>query len=140
MVASGRKAQLHGHVDRHPGGPCLLPDGVRADVLAHHQQPLAPGRRLLGAGQADLGLDNRIASFRVIAGAPKSTRLETRCPGADVDPYVAMAAVIAAGMHGVDKGLELIAPPAAGTCQGARPIPRAGGSIASGRTPRPTGR
>ncbi|MEY3117864.1 MAG: Glutamine synthetase, partial [Pseudomonadota bacterium] len=30
------------------------------------------------------GVDNRTASFRVIAGSPKSTRLETRCPGADV--------------------------------------------------------
>ncbi|MEP6772508.1 MAG: glutamine synthetase family protein, partial [Polaromonas sp.] len=30
------------------------------------------------------GMDNRTASFRVIAGSPKATRLETRCPGADV--------------------------------------------------------
>ena len=37
---------------RRPGG---LPDGVRADVLAHDQQLQAAGRRLLGAGQADLG-------------------------------------------------------------------------------------
>ena len=53
------------------------------------------------------GLDNRTASFRVIAGSPKATRLETRCPGADVNPYLAMAAVIAAGLHGVEKGLKL---------------------------------
>ena len=32
------------------------------------------------------GMDNRTASFRVIAGSPKATRLETRCPGADVNP------------------------------------------------------
>lgn len=44
------------------------------------------------------GMDNRTASFRVIAGSPKATRLETRCPGADVNPYLAMAAVIAAGL------------------------------------------
>ena len=50
------------------------------------------------------GLDNRTASFRVIAGSPKATRLETRCPGADVNPYLAMAAVIAAGLHGVEQG------------------------------------
>ena len=50
------------------------------------------------------GMDNRTASFRVIAGSPKATRLETRCPGADVNPYLAMAAVIAAGLHGVEKG------------------------------------
>ena len=35
------------------------------------------------------GVDNRTASFRVIAGSPKSTRLETRCPGADINPYLA---------------------------------------------------
>jgi glutamine synthetase len=71
------------------------------------------------------GLDNRTASFRVIAGSPKSTRLETRCPGADVNPYLAMAAVIAAGLHGVEKGLKLNAPPITGTNQGAENIARA---------------
>ena len=71
------------------------------------------------------GLDNRTASFRVIAGSPKATRLETRCPGADVNPYLAMAAVIAAGLHGVEKGLKLTAPPITGTNQGADHIPRA---------------
>jgi glutamine synthetase len=75
------------------------------------------------------GLDNRTASFRVIAGSPKSTRLETRCPGADVNPYLAMAAVIAAGMHGVEKGLKLTAPPITGTNQGADDIPRAPRSL-----------
>lgn len=71
------------------------------------------------------GMDNRTASFRVISGSPKSTRLETRCPGADVNPYLAMAAVIAAGMYGVEKGLKLEAPPITGTNQGADHIPRA---------------
>jgi len=71
------------------------------------------------------GVDNRTASFRVIASSAKSTRLETRCPGADVNPYLAMAAVIAAGLHGVEKGLKLSAPPITGTNQGAENIPRA---------------
>jgi glutamine synthetase len=75
------------------------------------------------------GIDNRTASFRVIAGAPKSTRLETRCPGADVNPYLAMAAVIAAGLHGVEQGLKLTAPPITGTNQGAEHIPRAPRSL-----------
>ncbi len=34
------------------------------------------------------GIDNRTASFRVIAGSPKATRLETRCPEADLNPYL----------------------------------------------------
>ena len=71
------------------------------------------------------GLDNRTASFRVIAGSPKATRLETRCPGADVNPYLAMAAVIAAGLDGVEKGLKLSTPPITGTNLGAENIPRA---------------
>ncbi|WP_395701136.1 glutamine synthetase family protein [Aquabacterium sp.] len=75
------------------------------------------------------GLDNRTASFRVIAGSPKATRLETRCPGADVNPYLAMAAVIAAGLHGVEKGLKLTTPPITGTNQGAEDVPRAPRSL-----------
>jgi glutamine synthetase len=71
------------------------------------------------------GMDNRTASFRVIAGSAKSTRLETRCPGADVNPYLAMAAVIAAGLYGVEKGLKLTMPPITGTNQGAENIPAA---------------
>ncbi|MDQ6916785.1 MAG: glutamine synthetase family protein [Pseudomonadota bacterium] len=71
------------------------------------------------------GIDNRTASFRVIAGSPKSTRLETRCPGADMNPYIATAAVIAAGLSGVEKGLKLTAKPIHGTNQGAENVPRA---------------
>lgn len=71
------------------------------------------------------GVDNRTASFRVIPGSPKSTRLETRCPGADVNPYLAMAAVIAAGLHGVEKNLKLTARPVTGTNQGAENVARA---------------
>ncbi|HTH81006.1 MAG TPA: glutamine synthetase [Ramlibacter sp.] len=71
------------------------------------------------------GIDNRTASFRVIAGSPKSTRLETRCPGADINPYLAMAACVAAGLYGVEKGLKLTAPPITGTNEGADNIPRA---------------
>jgi glutamine synthetase len=71
------------------------------------------------------GIDNRTASFRVLAGSPKATRLETRCPGADVNPYLAMAAVIAAGLYGVEQNLKLTAPPVTGTNEGAENVPRA---------------
>jgi len=75
------------------------------------------------------GMDNRTASFRVLAGSPKSTRLETRCPGADVNPYLAMAAVVAAGLHGVEQGLKLRTPPITGTNQGGEQIARAPRSL-----------
>jgi glutamine synthetase len=71
------------------------------------------------------GLDNRTASFRVIAASPKSTRLETRCPGADMNAYLAAAAVIAAGLDGVERKLKLTAKPIHGTNLGAENIPRA---------------
>jgi glutamine synthetase len=71
------------------------------------------------------GIDNRTASFRVIPGSAKSHRLETRCPGADCNPYLALAACIAAGLHGIERNLKLDAPPIHGTNQGADDIPRA---------------
>jgi glutamine synthetase len=71
------------------------------------------------------GLDNRTASFRVIAASPKSCRLETRCPGADMNPYLAVAACIAAGLHGVEKNLKLTTKPIQGTNVGAENVPRA---------------
>ena len=75
------------------------------------------------------GVDNRTASFRVIPGSPKSTRLETRCPGSDVNPYLAVAACIAAGLHGVERNLALSAPPITGTNVGAENIARAPRSL-----------
>jgi glutamine synthetase len=71
------------------------------------------------------GVDNRTAAFRVIPGSPKSTRLETRCPGSDVNPYLAMAAVLAAGLHGVEKKLRLTRAPIEGTNRGAEDVARA---------------
>ena len=52
------------------------------------------------------GHDNRTCSLRVV-GHGQSLRLENRVPGGDVNPYLALAAIIAAGLHGVDKSLEL---------------------------------
>src|SRR5690606_14486181 len=71
----------------------------------------------------------RTASFRAIPGNAKSARLETRSPGSDVNPYLAMAAVIAAGLQGVETQLELAAPPIRGTNEGAENVPRAPRSL-----------
>jgi len=75
------------------------------------------------------GIDNRTASFRVISAGLKGTRLETRCPGADVNPYLAMAAVLAAGLHGVEKDLKLSVAPITGTNRGGEQVPRAPRSL-----------
>ena len=52
------------------------------------------------------GNDNRTCGFRVV-GHGASKRPETRIPGADVNPYLAFAALLAAGLHGIEQGLEL---------------------------------
>ena len=52
------------------------------------------------------GRDNRTCSLRVVGHGP-ATRMELRCPGADVNPYLSLAALIAAGLHGVENELEL---------------------------------
>jgi len=75
------------------------------------------------------GVDNRTATFRVLPGSPKATRLETRAPGADMNPYLATAAVLAAGLEGVEKGKKLTTKPITGTNVGAENIPRAPRSL-----------
>jgi glutamine synthetase len=50
-------------------------------------------------------LDNRTCGFRIV-GHGSSFRLESRIPGADVNPYLAYAATIAAGLHGIEHGLD----------------------------------
>jgi glutamine synthetase len=52
------------------------------------------------------GYDNRTCGFRVV-GHGSSVRPETRIPGADANPYLAFAALLAAGLHGIEQKLEL---------------------------------
>jgi len=52
------------------------------------------------------GRDNRTCAFRLV-GHGSSLRLENRIPGGDVNPYLATAAVVAAGLAGVEEQLEL---------------------------------
>ncbi len=52
------------------------------------------------------GRDNRTCSLRVVGHGP-SLRVENRIPGGDVNPYLAVSAMIAAGLHGLDNELSL---------------------------------
>ncbi|MGH3469896.1 MAG: glutamine synthetase family protein, partial [Thermocrispum sp.] len=52
------------------------------------------------------GTDNRTCALRVV-GHGESLRLENRVPGGDVNPYLAVAGMIAAGLHGVERELPL---------------------------------
>ena len=58
-------------------------------------------------------VDNRTAGFRLCGEGSKAVRMECRIPGSDVNPYLAMAVQLAAGIKGIEEGLEL-APPATG--------------------------
>ena len=52
------------------------------------------------------GRDNRTCALRVVGHGP-ALRVENRMAGADVNPYLALAAMVAAGLHGIDEQLEL---------------------------------
>lgn len=52
------------------------------------------------------GIDNRTTSMRAITGTAKSQRVENRVPGADVNPYLAIAALFAAGLWGIENEVE----------------------------------
>jgi len=53
------------------------------------------------------GVDNRTCSMRLVGHSPPSLRVENRVPGGDVNPYLAVAAMIAAGLEGIEKELPL---------------------------------
>ncbi|MBM3464361.1 MAG: glutamine synthetase [Armatimonadetes bacterium] len=53
------------------------------------------------------GVENRTTALRVIPGSAKSTRVEYRLAGADANPYLAMAAALASGLHGIENNLTL---------------------------------
>jgi len=60
------------------------------------------------------GLEHRAASIRLIApptASPKATRFEVRVPGADANPYLVLATILALGWRGVEKKLEIKLPP-----------------------------
>lgn len=60
------------------------------------------------------GLEHREASIRLIApptASPKATRFEVRVPGADANPFLVLATILALGWRGVEKKLEIKVPP-----------------------------
>ncbi len=60
------------------------------------------------------GIDNRTTALRVLHSSEKLTRLETRIPGADSNPYLAMAAALASGLYGIKHKLPLNITPTVG--------------------------
>jgi glutamine synthetase len=66
--------------------------------------------------------DNRTAGFRVV-GSGRSLRVECRIPGADANPYLAYAGLIAAGLDGIERRIEP-GPPFQGDVYRAAELPR----------------
>jgi glutamine synthetase len=76
------------------------------------------------------GRDNRTCAMRVVGHGP-ALRVENRMPGADVNPYLALAAMIAAGLDGIDSELEL-GPPCEGNAYSAD-LPHVPGNLRDAR-------
>jgi len=53
------------------------------------------------------GRDNRTCSLRLVGHSPDSLRVENRTPGGDVNPYLAVSAMVAAALHGIENELTL---------------------------------
>lgn len=75
--------------------------------------------------------DNRSVGFRVL-GDGNSLRVECRIPGADANPYLALSAILAAGLDGIKNKIEP-PPPVSGNAYSASQIPHLAGNIAQAR-------
>ena len=74
---------------------------------------------------ATWGTDTRTTAVRAIPGSEKSTRIELRLSAADMNPYLAMSASLAAGLEGIERKLEPPEPVANGySAHGSVQLPR----------------
>jgi glutamine synthetase len=118
----GNSCHIHGSLWR-GGEPALVDEAVfggwlagwiaHAAELAIFLAPTINSYKRYAAGSwapttLAWGEDNRTCGFRVV-GHGRSRRVETRIPGGDVNPYLAFAALVAAGLDGTERELE---PPA----------------------------
>ena len=70
------------------------------------------------------GIENRTTAIRVINHGESSLRIENRVPGADMNPYLAMAASLAAGLYGIRNNLKLEVAPTKGNQYEQKSAPR----------------
>jgi glutamine synthetase len=143
-LAPGSGCHLHISLRDLNGAPCTAADGQTAlseqagrflsGLLAFAPEltllhaPLPNSYRRLQPGgwapsAASWGYDHRAAMVRVVGRGP-SLRMEFRLPGADANPYLSIAAVLAAGIAGLEDDIAL--PPALGAAAdrpAARPVP-----------------
>ena len=73
------------------------------------------------------GLEDRMSSIRLIAppvSSAQATRFEVRIPGADLHPHYALTAILAAGLRGIEKKVQISIPPTASRTSTAVRLPR----------------
>ena len=147
----GSSCHVHSSVWPVDGGDPLMWDGKSADNLSRVFRgwlggQLASGRELAWMFAPTVNsykryqpeswaptalawsVDNRTCGFRIV-GHGNSFRLESRIPGADVNPYLAYAATIAAGLHGIEHELDP-GPRFNGNAYAAPDLPRVPSSLA----------
>lgn len=80
------------------------------DLMPFYAPTVNSYRRILGGEFSGNGLswgwDSRMVSCRLLAESPASTRLEWRVPGADVNPYLAIAGLLASAADGIRTGAD----------------------------------
>lgn len=109
---------------RYIGGLCAFLPELMAMIgpTVNSYKRTVPG--LWAPVNASWGIDNRTTAIRSIPGSATSTRIELRLAAADMNPYLAMAASIAAGLEGVTRALEPPAPATNAYDTNAAPLPR----------------
>ncbi|OIN90756.1 MAG: glutamine synthetase [Comamonadaceae bacterium CG1_02_60_18] len=127
-IAGSPGSSMHLHqsvVDAQGRNIFSLPDGAQSPLLEQFMAGLqayipdlmlmlAPNvnsyRRYVAGSQAPInlqwGYDNRTAGLRVPASTPVARRVENRVAGADANPYLAIAASLAAGLAGMEQHLQ----------------------------------
>jgi glutamine synthetase len=81
-----------------------------AELMLWYAPTINSYRRIAGGEFSGNGLswgyDSRMVSCRVLVEGPESTRLEWRVPGADVNPYLAIAGLLASARAGIAEGID----------------------------------
>ena len=107
------------------GQLALLPEfAALACPTVNSYKRLVPG--VWAPTNATGGIDNRTTALRAVTGpSPESVRVEYRLTGADINPYIAIAASLASGLYGIQNRLAA-PPPLAGSAYGADapPLPK----------------
>ena len=85
---------------------------AHADEITYFLAPYINSYKRFMAGtfaptKAVWSMDNRTAGYRLCGGDTKAIRIECRVGGSDLNPYLALAALIAAGIDGIEKKMDL---------------------------------